>query len=149
MHLGISNLFNESTIALKFISNHPDKFDNGLLTYGIAFTQLLASVLFEFINISILYSRDSVYQTIILYINVELLTRFQQLYYNTVKDSPSYPSNSIFEKENSFKIVRRSKDIPFAKRPPLNKIALTTYRFFDLLYASLIFYFLPYIYLIV
>lgn len=77
MHLGISNLFTDSMTALKFISNHPDKFDYPALSYSIAFTELLASAVFEYINIWILYSRENVYFTIILYINVELLAKMQ------------------------------------------------------------------------
>lgn len=149
MHLGISNLFTDSMTALKFISNHPDKFDWPLLSYSIAFTELLASAVFEYINIWILYSRENVYFTIILYINVELLAKMQQFYYHTVQDSPNYPPNSIFEQGNAFKIIRRSKEVPFSRRPLLNKVGWIAYKFFDLVYASSIFYFLPYIYLII
>lgn len=97
MHLDISNLFTDSLKSLKYAINHPDKFDHPHIAYMIAFSQLFASALFEYINIQILFSRVNVYFTLICHITVDLLAKMQQFYYKTVKDSPNIPSHTIFD----------------------------------------------------
>lgn len=148
MHLDISGIFQDSIRAIKFMTNHPDKFDKINISLSIGFIQLFACAAFEVINVQILFSRINVYFTIICHITVDLLAKMQKFYYETVKDNSNIPSNTIFLEENAFKIMRRSKDIGFTERPLFNQLSRVTYKLFTLVYASIAYYFLPYIYLI-
>ena len=148
MHLDVSGIFQDSIRAIKFMTNHPDKFDMINTCLMIGFIQLFACAAFQVINVQILFSRTTVYFTIVCHITVSLLVQMPKFYYGTVKDNPNIPSNSIFQEENAFKITRRSKDIEFGERPFFNQLSRLTYKTFTLVYASVAYYFLPYIYLI-
>lgn len=97
----------------------------------------------------ILFSRSSVYFTIVSYITVDLLAYLQKFYYKSIMNSPSIPHNSIFDEDNQLKIIRRTKSIQFDKRPFCNKVSRFFYKTWSTLYYSVLYYFFPYMFVIV
>jgi len=75
MHLNIYHLYCNSMAIMKYVNNHPFKFDQDTIAYSLGFVMVIFSFVFEGINIVILFSRPIVYNTIGTYFTLKVLIK--------------------------------------------------------------------------
>lgn len=113
-------------------------------------TNVLFCFIFEFINMIILFSKTNVFATVGSYLTVTLLINLSKIYYSkTVKQDPTNLVNGVFEYDNAPEVFNRTKDQKFWERSTLSKITKVLYKGTRAVYASLIFYFVPFLYIVV
>jgi hypothetical protein len=56
MHILTYRFYNNALKLMKYISNHPEKFDNIHLCFGVALIQIAFSCCIEYVNVLILSS---------------------------------------------------------------------------------------------
>ena len=66
----------------------------------LAYWSLLSSMLFECINLVILFSRTTVYTTIVSYITVDILKGYGTFYFNSIESDPQNILSEVLDKEN-------------------------------------------------
>jgi len=70
---------------MKYVNYHPEEFSKPVLTFMLALASLLFSFCFEAINLFILFSKDSVYNTIVSYVTVDVLKGFGSFYFSSME----------------------------------------------------------------
>jgi hypothetical protein len=115
MHLNIYPLYANSMGIMKYVNNHPKKFDQDAIAYGLGLTLLSFSFVFEACNVTVLFSRTSVYFTIGAYITLEVLIMLQVFYYKFViqGDHNQNKLKEVFNDENLPKITHWNRTIVF------------------------------------
>ena len=75
MHLNIYHLYSNSMAIMKYVNNHPYKFDQETIAFILGFVMLVFSMIFESINIVMMFSRKDVYKTIGTYFTLKVLIK--------------------------------------------------------------------------
>lgn len=98
---------------------------------------------------TILFSKTNVFFTVGSYLTVALLISISKIYYSkTIGADSACVLNNIMEKDCALYVEHKSSSIKFADRAFLNKIQRVVYKGLRAIYASLIFYFVPFLYII-
>jgi len=117
VHLNIYPVLNCGFRIMKFVNNHPHLFDQDLLCFLLGLIMLLFSVVFEFLNIVLLFSKASVYLTLGSYFALSIIIYLQKMYYDTViQGDASNVLSQVFDKENLPKITWRNSKNNFSDR---------------------------------
>lgn len=94
MHLMIYPLFLNGMNIMKYVNNHPSRFDFQNTAFWLGAAQIIASYLFELMNALILFTRVNVYFTIVSYVTVDVIANFGTFYYNSIR---SDRNNVLFD----------------------------------------------------
>jgi len=149
MHLCIYREFMKGQSIMKYVMNHEENFHEAYIAFILGFIQLLFCFTFEFINMVILFSKPNVYLTIVSYLTVTLLVDISSIYYQkTVGCNKLDILKEVFDDENLLEITNKTKNVVFSERSLFSKFAKLTYKLFRAVYASLIFYFVPFLYIV-
>jgi len=134
---------------MKYVMNHEDVFHEAYIAYILGFIQLLFCFTFEFINMVILFSKGNVYLTIVSYLTVTLLVDLSSIYYQkTIGCDKLEILKEVFDEANQLEITRKTKNVSFSERTCFSKFGKVTYKICRAVYASLIFYFVPFLYIV-
>mmetsp|Transcript_343 Transcript_343/g.627 ORF Transcript_343/g.627 Transcript_343/m.627 type:complete len:120 (+) Transcript_343:127-486(+) len=114
----------------------------------LAIIQMLSCFLFEIINIQILFSRSNVYFTISSYITVDLLRGFGRYYFNALEKDSSNLLVNVMKPENQLEISVRGKNFETGEMHFIQRILRWLYKAIKIIYASIFFYFVPFIYVV-
>jgi len=149
MHLNIYHQYSNSMNIMKYVNNHPYKFDQDSIAFGLGVILLMFSMIFEVCNMVVLFSRSTVYFTIGAYITLEVLICLQTFYYKFViaGDANHNRLKDVYNDENQPKITRWNRTIDFNKRSCKHKIFRVWYKIIRGLYVSVIYYFVPFLFL--
>ena len=132
---------------MKFVSNHPKKFDFPLVVYFLGCGQVTCAIMSEFVNIIVLINREEVYYCISVFVALTALIDLQWMFFDTMTGlDQQNVLFEVFEDDNQPKIENRNKDIKFSERPLKWKIARIIYKFFRGFYVTFIFYWTPFIF---
>lgn len=149
MHLCIYREFMKGQSIMKYVMNHEDVFHEAYIAYILGFIQLLFCFTFEFINMVILFSKGNVYLTIVSYLTVTLLVDLSSIYYQkTIGCDKLEILKEVFDEANQLEITRKTKNVSFSERTCFSKFGKVTYKICRAVYASLIFYFVPFLYIV-
>lgn len=80
MHLEICTYFVGGMTIMKFVTNHPEEFDQPEVSYLLGTFQVINCLIFEVCNVFILFSRNNVYFTLGCYITVGLILNLSKMY---------------------------------------------------------------------
>jgi hypothetical protein len=150
MHLSIYREFQQGQLVIKYVMNHEKMFYQPYVPLIMGLVQVLFCFIFEFINMVILFSKTNVFGTVGSYLTVGLLINLSKIYYSkTVKQDPTNLVNGVFEYENAPLVFNKTKDMKYWERSALSKIGKVLYKGTRAVYASLIFYFVPFLYIVV
>jgi len=69
---------------MKYVNNHPHKFDEDSLAFLLGSIFAIYAFVFEISNLIVLFSRVSVYFAIGAYLTLEVLILLQSFYYNFI-----------------------------------------------------------------
>jgi hypothetical protein len=98
---------------------------------------------------TILFSKPNVFFTVGSYLTVALLINLSAIYYSkTIGADASCVLNQIMGAECALSITTKSSHLKFADRSCSNKVQRVVYKGLRAIYASLIFYFVPFLYII-
>ena len=104
---------------------------------------------FEFINMVILFSKPNVYLTIVSYITVNLLVDLSKIYYDKTVDSDQDDVvKNVFDEKNLLKNDSKNERKKYEKRGWFTKSTWYLYTFLRAMYASIVFYFVPFLYIV-
>ena len=149
MHLLVYSDFESGMKVMKYVIYHPNKFSHPDWVFAVSVLSLFTSFIFEAINLLILFSKGTVYLTIIAYITVDVLKGFTIFYFNSMESDTQNILREVLNQENGLEIKVTSKNFKGGKRMQMGMtIRLTVYKCIRLIYASAAFYFLPFLYLI-
>ena len=149
MHLSIYREFQFGQNIMKFVNNHEEKFHQPYIPFTIGLTLTIFCFVFEFINMTILFSKPNVFFTVGSYLTVGLLISLSEIYYSkTIGVDRTCVFNKIMDANHALMVVNKSSDIKWADRTLISKIQRVLYKFLRAIYASLIFYFVPFLYII-
>ena len=144
-HLKIFPIYNESMVIMKYVNNHPTKFDKDILSITLAFVVLMFSFVFELLNLVVLFSRVNVYFAIGSFVTLSVLVDLQKFYFVHVIDSdPHNKLKEVYNESNRPQITNWNHTITFNKRPLVHKWFRIVYKFARLIYVSMIYYFIPF-----
>jgi len=151
VHLNISPVIQQGLDIIRYVNNHPEKFDQPWICYFLGLTILSFSFLFEYLNILNLYSKSSVYYTLGSYFSMSIIVYLQKMYYNTkIASDHTMKLKDVFNDENLPKITwKSSKEGSWASRSFFNKVGRFIFKLIKGFYVSYIFYFLPFTFLLV
>lgn len=149
MHLCIYREFMKGQFIMKYVMNHETVFYQAYIPYALGLIQLLFCFTFEFINMVILFSKGNVYLTIVSYLTVTLLVDLSSIYYQkTIGCDKLEILKEVFNDENHLEITNKNKNVVFSDRSGFSKFAKVVYKICRAIYASLIFYFVPFLYIV-
>ena len=148
LHLNIYPEFSSGMGIMKYVNNHPHLFDMDMLAYSLGSTQFVFAIIYEICNITVLFSRITVYFTIGSYITLEILFLMQKMYFNKniMMDRSNYLKDVLLD-QNAPKITWRDCNNKFQDRSFFHKFARINYCMFRGLYVSVLFYFVPFMFL--
>ena len=134
---------------MKFVTNHEEKFHQPYIPFTIGLMQVMFCFIFEFINMTILFSKANVYFTVGSYLTVSLLISLSDIYYSkTIGSDPTCVFNKVLDANHCLIVTNKSSSFKFGERSCSNKIQRVVYKCLRAIYASLIFYFVPFLYVI-
>lgn len=161
MHLSIFKEFDRGRIILKYILNSPEKFHRVWIPFLLGLCHVLFCFVHEFINMIILFNTTSVKDATAAYLTVGLVTQMNQLFYNTTVDNDTENVvNRVFDikfapvikqkaKKDKFTQVSAEETLGlFYKYSKRCKLARLIYAIIRGAYASLSFYFVPFLYIV-
>jgi hypothetical protein len=129
--------------------NHEDSFYQPVIGFMLGVFQLCFCFTFETINMIILFSKSNVYLTIVSYLTVNLLVELNRIYYQkTIGSDATNMLREVFSDENRLPILKKTQTLDMDDRTCLGKVMRFTYKLFRCLYASIIFYFVPFLYIL-
>jgi len=148
MHLNILPVLSSGFGIMKYVCNHPDNFDYYMICYTLGFIQLVFSLLFEGLNVIILFSKASVYFTLGCYFTLSILIYLQKMYYSTkIAGNRHEVLQAVYLEENTPHVTWRDHKDTWASRSFLNKLLRFNYKLFYGFYVSFIYYFIPFLFL--
>ena len=84
MHMQIFREFINGQNILRFLITHKANFHNSGILYFLGISRMLFCFLYEYINMFILFSRETVYLTMVSFFTVNLLINISMFYYNKI-----------------------------------------------------------------
>lgn len=84
MHMQIFREFINGQSILKFLLTHKKVFHNNGLLFLLGLSRMLFCFLYEFINLFILFSRETVYLTMVSFFTVNLLINISTIYFTKI-----------------------------------------------------------------
>ena len=149
-HLTTIPMFKNGMMIMKYVNNHPTRFDFQATAFNMGLIQMIFAVLFTFYNSIVLYTREDVRLTLCSYVTVVVLCEMPNYYYLAVSDDKNNALLELFQDENAPRVKNFNKDNPFEHRPGcLNKTQRVLFKTSRLLYVTSIYYFVPFLYLII
>jgi len=129
--------------------NHEKNFLEPGIVYTLGVCQLLFCFIFETINMIVLFSKTNVYLTLVSYLTVTLLKDLSSIYYDkTIGSESDNVLVGVFSEESCLEITNHTADIPYKDRSFFSKLTRATYKLFRSVYASIVFYFVPFLYIV-
>jgi len=113
MHLFIFPKFTNALDIMKYVNNHPSRFDYPNTVFWLAFFQCMSNYVFEVMNSMILFSRVNVYFTIVSFVTVTLLADLGSMYYFSIHTDRNNVLFDVFLPQNKPKIVNRRSNMTF------------------------------------
>jgi len=148
MHLLIFHEFAPAMRIMKYTIYHQQQMTQPQMAIFLAIVQMFSCFLFEVINVQILFSRSNVYFTISSYITVDLLRGFGKYYFNAIERDSANLLAKVMTKENALVVSVRGKHFKNNSKPLSIKFMMFWYKLIKIFYASLFFYFVPFLYVI-
>lgn len=136
---------------MKYVMNHEDDFVSPWVVYFLGLIQLIFCFTFELINMIILFSKSNVQFTVGAYLTVTILKDLCSIYYNKTVGSDSNKDilkNIYSLKECQLPITHHSAEWKEKKGTWFRAQARFTYKLFRSLYASIVFYFVPFLFIV-
>ena len=149
MHLSILPWFESGLSIMKYVSNHPTKFDNQWACFFIGFVQCCYAFIFSVFNSIMLYDRDTVYFVLISYMTITILVTAPELYYKALVRDSTNAQFEVFEQDQLPRVKWFNKDHTFGERTCSSKIQRLVFKTFRLVYVSCVYYFCPLLYLFI
>ena len=91
--------FESGLSIMKYVSNHPNKFDYQWACYFIGFVQVCYALIFSIFNAIMLYDRDTVFFVLISYLTISILVTAPELYYDALVRDSTNAQFEVFEPE--------------------------------------------------
>lgn len=116
MHVAIFPLFMNGMSIMKFVNNHPSRFDFQNTAFWLGAAQIIASYAFEIMNALILFTRDNVYFTIINAVTVDVIANFGMFYYQSIKHDHNNVLFDVFLNDHKPRVINHRRDMKFSDR---------------------------------
>jgi len=129
---------------LKYVLNHEDKFTYPKFCFLFVLFSLFVLTCIEILNVFQLLFWSTVEFTVIYLMAFKIITWVPGLYYNSLLDD--YLKEKLFKAYSTLQID--DKKIKWSDRDMGNKAGRFMYKFFRVIYVSIIFYFQPFILMI-
>ena len=84
VHFNIHPFFVNSMNIMKYVNNHPHKFDNDNIAFLLGLIFTLYAFVFEAANLLVLFSRSTVYFAIGAYLTLEVIVLLLTWYFNNI-----------------------------------------------------------------
>ena len=150
LHLSIYSEYSSGMNIMKFVNNHPHSFDMDKLAFALGAVQFLFAIVYELCNIIVLFSRVTVYFAISSYVALEILFLMQKMYFNkNILGDRLNLLKDVMLDCNAPRITQRSFNTFFKERSMFHKVARINYKFLRGIYVSVVFYFVPFMFLFI
>ena len=100
MHINIYPDFSNSMLIMKYVNNHPSRFDHQNIAFSLGMFQMLSSFIYEILNAIVLYTQSNVYFALIYFITVYVLSKLGTRYYNSISVDTNNILFDMFLEEN-------------------------------------------------
>ena len=146
LHLMLYPEIARSMRYMKYILNHPEFFTNWMYAFSIALTAHHVNILAEVVNLYMLLFQHSVEHCIIHFVALEIIVEIPH-YYNASLINDNL-KDELFKDNHALHVHNCARDIPWNSRSLCNRLGRIVYRLHRALYVAVIFYFQPFIVLI-
>lgn len=148
MHLNIFPNFANSMNIMKYVNNHPSRFDYQGLAFALGAFQCVSSFVYEVLNAVVLFTQISVYFALIYYITVYVISQLGAVYLQAVSNDHNNILFDMFLAENRPRVVKHRRDkYSWKRRSCCNKLQRLTFKFLRVVYISIFYYFVPFSFL--
>jgi hypothetical protein len=130
---------------LKYMIYHPQNFTMPLTAGLLCIIQIVFLVIFELLNIQILFSRGDVFTIFQCYITCVVLRHFTQFHFKAVENDRMNVLKKVLDAENGLVVSVYGKDVLGEDGNLFQRIMRIIYRTTKVLYGTVFFYFLPFI----
>ena len=114
--MGILPHFTSGLSLIKYINNHPEQFDYPKLAWGLGFINTINTIIFEYCNFLVLFTRGAIIWTIGTYIAVGIIINFNKMHLNMLLIDRGSVLNELFDEVNQPWILRKSRNIEWKDR---------------------------------
>ena len=150
VHMLTYRFFKNGLYIMKFVNNHPEEFESPQICFMLGFLQFFGSVLLEFINMIILFTKATVFLTITAYGTQYAVITLMQVYFaEIINIDRTFKLREIMDDKNAPEVTWRNKDHKFKDRNCLQKINRVLYLVCRAIFVCVIYYFGPLIYFLV
>lgn len=148
MHLYIFHEFKQSFNIMKYVNNHPSRFDYQPTAFSIGAIHCVNSFYYSAMNVLILYTRINVYFTTICYVTVYCIQSLGITYLKALRTDKNNVTLDVFLPENRPRVVNHRSDVgSWQNRSKGNKCQRLLYKALRGFYVACIFYFFPFFFL--
>ena len=144
LHCVIFPEVRKGMVIMKYVNNHPESFRSSNIPFFIGLMQVWTAIFAEIVNIYFLTHQPIVEDCIIYFIAFNVVIELPSLYFEAIHfDNPML---EVFHTEVIF--TNKSSNIRFRDRKCFHKVFRIIYKIVRGLYVSLIFYFAPFMVLV-
>lgn len=144
LHIMLYPEVRKGMIIMKYVNNHPHKFRTSFIPFMLGFLQYFSSIFAEFLNIYMLTFQSEIEYCIIHFVALEVVVELPKIFFEA-QHYDNYLYN-VFHAELA--VENKTSQIKFSERTLFHKFGRIGYRLMRCLYASVIFYFIPFMVLI-
>lgn len=141
LHIMLFPEVRKGMIIMKYVNNHPDKFRTSYIPFILGFLQYFSSIFAEFLNIYMLTYQSKIEFCIIHFVALEVVVELPKIFFES-QHYDNYLYN-VFKAELA--VENKTKNIKFSERTFFHKCARVAYKIMRCFYASVIFYYIPFI----
>lgn len=148
LHIFLFPAFENTLNLMKYINNHHSKFENPFVCFYLATITMVIFWICEFINLMILYSKTSAFNTVNSFVTQTCVISVQTLYYGSMFGRDG--SNKLKKVFDTMPAIEwRSCQHSFRERCTIGKLNRLIYLVCRFKYVVILYYFGPHIYMLV
>ena len=147
MHFAIYPGFINSMNIMKYVNNHPCRFDFQNTAFWLGATQFLSCLWFTIMNSLILWTRINVYFTIVSYVTIKMISEIGKFYYNCIKGDKNNVLLGVFQEQHRPRIVNYRRDMNGKKKSCNMRFQRLVFKMSRGIFVTCLFYFVPVFYI--
>lgn len=147
MHLAIYPLFMNGMNIMKYVNNHPSRFDFQNTAFWLGAGQIIASYLFEVMNALILFTRVNVYFTVVSYVTVDVIANFGTFYYNSIRSDHNNVLFDVFQDHRKPRVVNHRRNMKWSEASCNLRFQRLVFKILRGIFIASCYYFIPFLFL--
>lgn len=148
LHIFLFPAFINTHTLMKYVNNHQAKFENPFVCFYMAGMTMIVFWICEFVNLMVLYSKTSVFNTVNSFVTQTCVINLQTYYYSSMfQKDMSNNLKTIFD--NMPPIEWRNCERKFSDRCMFGKFNRLLYLICRFFFVVVLYYFGPHVYMIV